>query len=266
MDPKPVFVKLGGSLITEKDQPHTARPDVIERLAEEIARARLARPDLPLLLGHGSGSFGHRPAAHYGTRDGVSTAQDWLGFAEVWLEARTLNQIVIEALSRAGLPVIAFPPSAWLRSSGGSPEITDAHLITQALEHGLVPVVQGDVAFDTLRGGTILSTEDVFTALAPILRPRSILLAGVDAGVWADYPVCSHLISSLTQRDFDPVSSNLQGSAHTDVTGGMREKVMLMLTLTHQVPDLTAQIFSGIEPGNVYRAILGEDLGTTLRP
>ncbi|GAH93416.1 unnamed protein product, partial [marine sediment metagenome] len=33
------FLKLGGSLITDKTRSHTARMDVITRLAEEIARA-----------------------------------------------------------------------------------------------------------------------------------------------------------------------------------------------------------------------------------
>ena len=46
-----VFIKLGGSVITDKTQPETARPEVIQRLAREVASARLARPELQLLLG-----------------------------------------------------------------------------------------------------------------------------------------------------------------------------------------------------------------------
>ena len=38
-----VFVKLGGSVITDKTQPETARPEVIARLAGEIAAALAAR-------------------------------------------------------------------------------------------------------------------------------------------------------------------------------------------------------------------------------
>ena len=62
------FLKLGGSLITDKRQPETPRMDVIERLAQEIAAARAANPSLQLVLGHGSGSFGHIYARQYGTR------------------------------------------------------------------------------------------------------------------------------------------------------------------------------------------------------
>ena len=56
------FLKLGGSLITDKDSPHTARPEILRRLAEEIAAARQHNPAMQLIIGHGSGSFGHMPA------------------------------------------------------------------------------------------------------------------------------------------------------------------------------------------------------------
>ena len=52
-----VLVKLGGSLITRKDRPDTARREVIARLAAEIAEA-WPRVAGSLVLGHGSGSFG----------------------------------------------------------------------------------------------------------------------------------------------------------------------------------------------------------------
>ncbi|MEJ2677610.1 MAG: hypothetical protein P8174_00885 [Gemmatimonadota bacterium] len=54
------LVKLGGSLITRKDTPDTARLDVIRLLARDLAGAQ--RAGHYLVVGHGSGSFGH-PAA-----------------------------------------------------------------------------------------------------------------------------------------------------------------------------------------------------------
>src|SRR5512146_1620840 len=96
--PELVFLKLGGSLITDKDTPRAPRLDILARLAGEIAEARRQRPRMQIVLGHGSGSFGHVPARKYGTRQGVRTPEEWLGFAEVWKEARALNQIVVDAL------------------------------------------------------------------------------------------------------------------------------------------------------------------------
>jgi len=261
---KLVFLKLGGSLITEKDQARTPRLNVITRLAAEIAAARAQMPGLRLLVGHGSGSFGHIPAKKFRTREGVSGQAAWQGFAEVWREARALNQLVVESLASAGLPVIAFPPSAFMQARDGQPAAPDFDLIFQALEAGLLPLVNGDAVFDSVRGGTIFSTEDVFTALAAKLPPNRILLAGIDAGVFADFPACQHLIAQITSDSASGVLQAIHGSASVDVTGGMREKVDLMLKLTRQIPGLQAQIFSGAQPGNLQAALTGAPVGTRI--
>lgn len=256
------FLKLGGSLITDKDNRHTHRPDVLARLAAEIATALKAQPDLPLLLGHGSGSFGHTAARNHGTRQGVSTRDQWLGFAEVWKEARALNQIVVDALWDAGVPVIALPPSAAATASNGQVLRWDLTPIRAALNAGLVPMVNGDVIFDVQRGGTILSTEDLFIRLAKALSPGRILLAGRDDGVYADFPACTTLIRAITPTNFMEVADRISGSASVDVTGGMIEKVRAMLDLVESLPQFEARIFSGLKAGAVQSALLGGTEGT----
>jgi len=41
-----VFLKLGGSLITDKNNAHNARHEVIERIGDEIARGLRDNPGL----------------------------------------------------------------------------------------------------------------------------------------------------------------------------------------------------------------------------
>ena len=173
-----VFLKLGGSLITDKTQPRQALPDVLKRLAGEIASGLSARPELRLLLGHGSGSFGHIPARQYRTRQGVFDAEGWRGFAEVWKEAAALNYLVMDALHAAGLPAVALPASAAVEADNGQAVQWNLEPLQSALQNGLLPVVYGDVVFDRTLGGTILSTEDLFVYLARQLQPGAILLAG----------------------------------------------------------------------------------------
>ena len=105
-----IFLKLGGSLITDKSRPETPRLEVISRIATEIAHAFNERPDLRLVLGHGSGSFGHPPASHHKTHLGAASRNEWVGFVEVWSAAQRLNQMVIDGLIESGLPaLISFP-------------------------------------------------------------------------------------------------------------------------------------------------------------
>ncbi len=87
-----IFLKLGGSLITDKSKARAPRLDVIRRLAAEVRQARAEQPNLALVLGHGSGSFGHLEAKRYGTAHGVNTPEQWRGMAEVWRVADLLNR------------------------------------------------------------------------------------------------------------------------------------------------------------------------------
>jgi isopentenyl phosphate kinase len=259
-----IFLKLGGSLITNKTRPETPRPEVLQRVAREIAAARSSRPGLQILLGHGSGSFGHQAAACYGTHLGASSEEDWRGFAEVWRVANKLNRIVVDAMLGAGLPAVSFPPSATaIAQEGEIFELADEP-VARALSAGLLPIVAGDVAFDRKRGSTIVSTERVFARLAIALRPTHLLLAGVEAGVFADYPANTRIFQKLREADLRP--STLAGSAATDVTGGMADKVRHAMAMARAVPGLEVRIFSGLEPGAVQAALSGEPIGTLIVP
>ena len=271
-----IFLKLGGSLITDKTQPYTPRLDVIEDVALQISTALRTHPELRLVLGHGSGSFGHVAATEYGTRDGFvahpphlpgqerdTTAQGyWKGFAEVWYQASALNRFVMKALNKVKVPAIALPPSASVTASDGKVSIWETSPLSMALGAGLVPVIYGDVTFDEVRGGTILSTEDLFGHLARAFNPDIILLAGLEAAVWEDFPNRTRKVESITPKTFTQVAEKVEKAAGADVTGGMKSKVTQMLDLVQQNPLLKIQIFSGSEPGNIVRALSGETLGT----
>lgn len=259
------FLKLGGSLITDKDSPHTPRPETIRRLAEEIYEV-WNETHMPLILGHGSGSFGHVPAKHYGTRSGVHTPEEWKGFAEVHAEAADLNHLVTGILRDAGLPVISFVPMDTVRASDGNIAGWDTSCIMQSLSRGLIPLVFGDTVFDSVRGGTILSTEDLFLYLCRAdPEPSRILLSGIEEGVWQDFPRSTKLVRQIFAST-DPVEKFIGGSSSTDVTGGMYEKVRLMKELILAGQCKSAVIFSGDKPGNVKKALQGEAIGTAILP
>jgi isopentenyl phosphate kinase len=237
---------------------------VIARAAAEIAAARSANPKLPLLLGHGSGSFGHFPAKQHGTREGVRNPEQWIGFIEVWRQAAALNHLVMDALLATGLPAISFSPSAGALAQDGEVASWELQPILAAVAAGLVPVVYGDVAFDLARGGTVLSTEDLFLHLVAALKPTRILLAGDEEGVLADYGTNPQLIEEITPANYADVAAGIRGPAAPDVTGGMAGKVESMLEIVRQLPNCEVYIFSGLVPGNIEKALSGASLGTRL--
>lgn len=256
------FLKLGGSLITDKDQPETALIDQIDSLLYQITAWRMANPKDRLLLGHGSGSFGHHVAAQYGTQNGFHTPEDILGFQKVWYSARSLNHIIISRAQSLSLPLIAFPPSACITTRNHAIREWNLRPLIRVLNEGIIPVVYGDVVVDIELGGTILSTEDLFVHLAHELHPDRVLLAGKIEGVFTDFPANQHLLPFLSARGDSTFF--LQGSASQDVTGGMITKVQSMQSLCQEFPGLTVQIFSAVSPGALRQALDGAPIGTTI--
>ncbi len=122
-----VFLKLGGSLITDKNQPYTIRLDKLAQVAREIKSALSRIPNLHLILGHGSGSFGHYAVKEYAPfllspdfrGNWGEVDRGWKGFSEVWFRASQLNRSVMEALRAADVPSMALPPSASVSSEAG---------------------------------------------------------------------------------------------------------------------------------------------------
>jgi isopentenyl phosphate kinase len=138
----------------------------------------------------------------------------------------------------------------------------DVLSIQQALDGGLVPMVYGDVAFDRAIGGTIISTEEIFTFLSLKLHPASIWLAGDVPGVLDEQGVP---VPDITPANLADVRHMLGGSGGTDVTGGMVSKVETMLNLCKEQPGLSVHIFSGLEKQLIGHAVAGRSVpGTTI--
>jgi isopentenyl phosphate kinase len=255
------FVKLGGSLITDKRAENSFRAEAAQRVADELKAALESDPTLQLLVGHGSGSFGHVAAKQYNTINGVSTDQQWRGFAHVSVVAAELNYLMAKTLQEAGVPVMRFQPSASARSHDGAIVTMTVEPIRRALEHQLVPLLYGDAAFDDVRGGTILSTETIFFYLAQQLPVTQILLLGEVEGVYDPQGIVIPRISPLT---LSSVEQALGGSAGTDVTGGMETKVRDMIALVRARPNITIRIMSGQKSDLLRDTLLGRATTGTL--
>ncbi len=130
-----------------------------------------------------------------------------------------------------------------------------------ALEAGLVPVVFGDVALDSVRGGTIASTEEIFQWLAPHLAPQRILLAGEVDGIYTADPQldpAAERIALLSPSTLAVVRANVGESFGVDVTGGMTAKVNQALAMIEDQPTLTVRILGGLAEDAVAQALADE--------
>ena len=271
-----VLVKLGGSLITRKDRPDTLRPGVIDRLAREIAEAW---PNLEggLVLGHGSGSFGHTAAHDFGLLgDGASggarrgSSEDIAriahGASHVQRKAAELHALVMAALREADLPAFSIAPSSAATASEARILSLQAQSFALALSGSLLPVTYGDVVMDRERGASILSTETVLAGLADALPnhgwavERAIWLGETD-GIYDEEGVTvSRVSASIGER----LRHSVGGSAATDVTGGMAHRLDTALALAGR--GIRSWIGDGTREGVLTGALIGEEVGGTVVP
>ena len=254
-----VFLKLGGSLITDKGSPQTARRETIRRIAGEIREALDEVPELRLVLGHGSGSFGHPTASEYGVQAGLAGSDDWWGYAETAVVAGRLNRLVTDTLVAQGIPVLPLQPSASALCHGGELVRLEVAPLEEALQRGLVPVVYGDVSFDAVRGSAIISTEQIFAYIGAQLRPARMILAGRVDGVFTADPLRetgTRLLKEISVSRLSEVGAILAGSPDTDVTGGMLAKVRIMSELIEAQPALTVRIISGERRGLIRKVLV----------
>lgn len=265
------FIKFGGSVITDKRGHEAADIPQITTLARDLAAARQAHPNHQILLGHGSGSFGHVYAARYNIHRGLTDNADWMGFARTAAAALRLNRIVVDELLANGIPALALQPSTTISSAAGQLTTWYTDTIALALQRSLVPVVHGDVAFDTKQGSAIISTEKLFAylALQTNLRPNRIILVG-ETAVYTDDPhtnLHAQRIPLITQANITTVLGAAHGSHGVDVTGGMRSKIELMWNLVEAITGLEIYLI-GTRPGLLAATLIGssnDDEGTCIR-
>lgn len=248
-----IFLKLGGSAITDKTRRATAKPDVIRAAARAIFSARAENPELRILLGHGSGSFGHFTAKEFG----FGQPENWRAYAETGASAQRLNRLVTDIFLSENVPVVSVQPSASARTRDGQLYALDISSIRTALDHNLIPLIYGDVAFDDTRGMAIASTDALFAYLAPLLKPARIIYTTAVNGIYTGDPIKNpdaQLIPEITPASFEQFRAHV-GAAHgVDVTGGMLDKLARSVALVSKLPDLAVSIISA-DPAAIQAAL-----------
>lgn len=240
------LVKLGGSVITYKGGGPRFRRQVTAGLAAEL---RPFRDDLCLV--HGGGSFGHPLARAHSLHRGGAPG---LGFATVQRSMRRLNGRVLDALHSEAVPAVPLPPSGLVRMEDGEVLDLDTGPFREALEAGLVPVTFGDAVLDPGRGSAICSGDDLMLHLATGLdADRAVFAADVDGVALPDGTLLPEVRGEVPDLPWSRVPE--------DVTGGLRRKVELMVTMARK--GCPCLLVNGRVPGRLTAALRGEEVVAT---
>ena len=149
---KTLVLKIGGSVITDKNGDLAAKTESINRLAEETAKANVKN----LIVVHGGGSFGHPTAQKHGIKDGFKQDGQRIGFAETHHVMTVLNGLVMDAFVWHEIPAVSIAPSSCVITENGRIKQFDDAALRMLLKMEFTPVLYGDTTVDEKLGFTVL--------------------------------------------------------------------------------------------------------------
>ena len=258
---KPVILKIGGSVITDKNGELAARTKVINRLAAETQRASMKN----LIIVHGGGSFGHPTAQKYGIKEGFKDSTQKVGFAETHHVMTVLNGLVMDALVWHSVPAFSVAPSCCMVAENGRIKSFEDTALRTLLKMGFVPVLYGDAILDRKLGFTVISGDQIVSYLARKFDADKVVI-GVDIdGLYdADPKVAKNpkLYKHLTLGELEGIKLKIGGSTTADVTGGMLGKITELVSAVEQ--GIPVAIVNATKPNRVYKALIGERVEGTV--
>jgi isopentenyl phosphate kinase len=260
-EPRPTILKIGGSVITDKSMELRARTQEMNRLAEEIVKARVKA----LIIVHGGGSFGHPLAERYAIKNGLKEDSQKTGFSETHHVMTVLNGLFMDSLVWHDVPAVSITPSSCIITENGRIKHFEDAVLKDLLKMGFIPVLYGDAVVDTKMGFTILSGDQLVSVLAMRLNAERIVF-GVDVdGLYDADPKAektARLFTHLNREELEGLLDKLCKPAVHDVTGGMLGKVMELLPAVEH--GVSIAMVNASKPGIVCDVLEGKPVEGTL--
>ncbi|MFB5610649.1 MAG: isopentenyl phosphate kinase [Nitrosopumilaceae archaeon] len=205
-----ILIKLGGSIITNKEKPLSPRKKSIDRIVKALKKI-----DEPIVVVHGGGSYGHYWSVKYNmhTKPANYNAH---GVSVVKNSMVELNKIILDSFLKNKLNPYCLPPTDFI--FGNKPITKKIKEVEKIAKTNLIPITFGDALWFGKKKSYILSGDKIMSILAKILKPRlCVFVLNVD-GLYSD-PKTKKLIHELKGE------KPLIMKSSKDVTGGMKRKV-----------------------------------------
>lgn len=191
------ILKIGGSVLTQKDKFEAFNEIAIEEISSAIAEDYKN-----LILVHGAGSFGHPHVKKFGLSDPVS-------IAKIHEACVRLNEKFCKKLIEFNVPAI-----------GMHPMTCDFSKISELLKNGFLPVLHGDVNLKF----EITSGDDLVVELAEKFKAERIGFATNVEGIIAGGRVVKKFTREMRADQF----------GEDDATGKMKRKIERVFSMRHR--------------------------------
>ena len=242
-----ILIKLGGSIITNKERPLSARRKAIESILKQIKKI-----NEPKIIVHGGGSYGHYWSVKYDMHT-KPAKYDARGVAIVKNSMIELNKIILDIAVKNRINAYCLPPTDFMN---GNRSIKNKILTMNDIsKSGLTPITFGDALWFGQKKSYILSGDVIMTTIAKVLKPRlSIFVLNVD-GVYSDLKTKKLIYDFKKEKPTISISK-------MDVTGGMTRKITEAVKISKS--GLNVFFTNGNKPQRITDAVSGKKFEGTL--
>jgi len=255
-----ILLKLGGSLLTDKNKPFSLREDILENCLNQIIESNKL-----IVLIHGGGSFGHPIAKKYQISQGLndSIKDQIIGLSKTHEAMNKFNSIIINKILDKGNSAISVQPSSIFVQDFNEIIFKSIDPIEKMLDLGIMPVLYGDIILSWDSSFTILSGDQIILKLCEKIQKYKIskvIFAIEEDGIYIKDNGNKKLALKLTSKDLEDLKLAELGQK-IDVTGGIKGKLETIKEIIKL--SIPVQIINGIKNKNIFKALNNQHLECT---
>ena len=258
------LLKLGGSLLTDKNTPFSIREEVVKNAIQQIINANKR-----LILIHGGGSFGHPIAKKYNISQGIniSIKNQIFGLTETHKAMVQFNSQIIEKFLEKEYPALSIQPSSIFIKRLNEISFESIEPIETSLDLGILPVLYGDIILENEGNFSIISGDRIILELCKKLKNYSIskvIFVIEKDGIFVEDiendKKIINLASEISLKELDKIKLADLGNK-IDVTGSIRGKINAIKEICRL--NIPVQVINGLTNGNIFKALSNQKIRCT---
>jgi isopentenyl phosphate kinase len=222
-------LKVGGSVLTDRERIRTVNADALRQTAAALA-GWLPRAPGPVVLVVGGGSFGHNVVAEHGLSLDGRHAQPAEAF-ELTASLFALKAAVARALADQGVRVMPLQETLLFGWGKEGARLTRPSVLSRCRAGGWLPLVTGGLV--PRRGGVlqVMSSDRVARAVAGAFPVRRYVVLTDRPGLCDPFRAGFPLVRRVSAERHAEAMTLVRPATRLDVNGAMREKLLSVLEL-----------------------------------
>eukprot|EP01080_Neovahlkampfia_damariscottae_P005764 gene5764-9585_t len=254
------LIKIGGAAITEKQKYQTINEESIDWFCSVIEKIH---KEQRIIIVHGAGSFGHFEAKKYKLNEKIVGNSFQIGISLTRKSVKTLNSMVVKKLIEKNINAVGISCITNFKSKNGEIEMNSnfPEILNDLLTIGLIPVIHGDVVFDSVQKCSILSGDIIMMKLSEYFKPEKVYFISNVHGIYSSPPKneeleLNNLIKKISVKEMKNLEYKFEIS-QVDVTNGILGKFENAINIA----KLGIEVFiSKTQNSTTEKLILNEEL------